>query len=143
MSTANHPETDGQKERVNQSVEYFLRCFISAHPQQWAKWLSLCEFWYNTNWHSSLGKSPFQVIYGREPRYFGITTTDKIASTDIQAWLQERSLIIDSVRQHLLHMQQRMKRYADRKRSERVFSMGGYSLFEAPTILANIHRSPG
>lgn len=53
LSTANHPETDGQTERVNQSIECYLRCFISAHPQQWAKWISLCEFWYNTNWHSS------------------------------------------------------------------------------------------
>jgi hypothetical protein len=59
MSTSNHPETDGQTERVNQSIECYLRCFVSAHPQDWSKWISLCEFWYNTNWHSSLGKSPF------------------------------------------------------------------------------------
>jgi hypothetical protein len=124
MSTANHPETDGQTERVNQSIECYLRCFISAHPQQWSKWLSLCEFWYNNNWHSSLGKTPFQVIYGREPRYFGITATDTVAPGDIQDWLRERTLVLDSVKQHLLRMQQRMKSQADKKRSERVFSVG-------------------
>jgi hypothetical protein len=43
-STAHHPETDGQTERVNQSIECYLRCFISAHPHHWAKWLPLCEF---------------------------------------------------------------------------------------------------
>jgi hypothetical protein len=117
LSTANHPETDGQTERVNQSIECYLRCFIS-------KWLSLCEFWYNNNWHSSLGKTPFQVIYGREPRYFGITATDQVASGDIQEWLRERTLVLASVKQHLLRMQQRMKRQADKKRSERVFSVG-------------------
>lgn len=124
LSTANHPETDGQTERVNQSIECYLRCFISAHPQQWSKWLSLCEFWYNNNWHSSLGKTPFQVIYGRKPRYFGITATDTVASGDIQEWLHERALVLDSVKQHLLRMQQRMKCQADKKRSERVFSVG-------------------
>jgi hypothetical protein len=124
MSTANHPETDGQTERVNQSIECYLRCFISAHPHQWAKWISLCEFWYNTNWHSSLGKSPFEVLYGRQPRYFGITATDHIAPPDVQEWLKERSLILASVRQHLLRMQQRMKHQADKNRRERSFSVG-------------------
>ena len=88
MSTAYHPETDGQTERVNQQVECFLRCFISAHPSRWAKWLSLGEFWYNTNWHSSLGKSPFEVLYGHSPRYFGITSADTIAQSDVQQWLE-------------------------------------------------------
>lgn len=109
---------------MNQSIECYLRSFISAHPQQWSKWLSLCELWYNTNWHSSLGKTPFEVIYGRQPRYFGITATNTIASGDIQAWLQERTLIIASVRQHFLRMQQRMKGQADKHRSERVFQVG-------------------
>jgi len=124
LSTAYHPETDGQTERVNQSIECYLRYFISAHPKDWSKWLSLCEFWYNSNWHASLGKSPFQVIYGREPRYFGITATNKIIAGDIQSWLAERSLVIASVRQHLLRMQQRMKSQADKKRVERVFAVG-------------------
>jgi hypothetical protein len=124
MSTAHHPETDGQTERVNQSIECFLHCFISAHPTQWSKWLSLCELWYNTNWHSSLGKSPFEVLYGRPPRYFGITATSRVASEDIQSWLQERSLIMASVRHHLLCMQQRMKHQADKQRSERQYQVG-------------------
>lgn len=45
MSSAYHPATDGQTEHVNQQVEGYLRCFISAHPTKWKKWLSLCEFW--------------------------------------------------------------------------------------------------
>lgn len=137
MSTANHPETDGRTERVNQSLECYLRCFISAHPHHWSKWLSLCEFWYNTNWHSSLGKSPFEVIYGRQPRYFGITATDKIASSDINAWLEERSLVTASVRQHLLRMQQRMKHQADKHRSERVFSIGDEVFLKLQPYLQN------
>lgn len=116
MSTSNHPETDGQTERVNQSIECYLRCFISAHPSKWAKWISLCEFWYNTNWHSSIGKSPFELLYGRSPRYFGITASDQIASSDIQSWLDERTRVIALVRQHLERVRQRMKSQADKNR---------------------------
>ena len=115
MSTAHHPETDGQTERVNQSIECYLHCFISSHPAQWSRWLSLCKFWYNTNWHSSLGKSPFEVLYGRHPRYFGVTASSSIASPDVETWLRERALVLASVRQHLLRMQQRMKSQADKK----------------------------
>ena len=109
MSSAYHPETDGQTERVNQQVECYLRCYISAHPNQWSKWLSLCEFWYNSNWHSALDKSPFEVIYGHAPRYFGISESDTLAPVDLQQWLDSRKLVMDSVRQHLVCVQHRMK----------------------------------
>lgn len=72
MSSSYHPQSDGQTEQVNQAVECYLRCFISAHPAKWSLWLSLCEFWYNTNWHSATGQTPFEVLYGHPPRYFGL-----------------------------------------------------------------------
>jgi transposase InsO family protein len=46
LSTAYHPQSDEQTERVNQCLETFLRCFVSACPRNW---LSLAEFWYNTS----------------------------------------------------------------------------------------------
>lgn len=113
MSTTYHPETDGQTERVNQQIECYLRCFISAQPHKWSKWLSLCEFWYNSNWHSSLGKSPFEVIYGSVSRYFGISASDTIAPPDLQQWLETRQ----TVKQQLLRAQHRMKHQADKKRT--------------------------
>ena len=122
MSTAYHSETDGQTERVNQQIECFLRCFISAHPTKWSKWLPLYEFWYNTNWHSALNKTPFEIIYGQTPRFFGISASDTIAPVDVQSWLDSRQLMIASVKQHLLPVQQRMKHQADKKRTERVFA---------------------
>jgi hypothetical protein len=63
-------------------------------------------------------------LYGRPPRYFVITATDKIASVDVQEWLDARSLILDSVKQHLLRMQHRMKFQADKHRREREFAVG-------------------
>jgi ribosomal protein L21E len=88
-----------------------------------------------------LGKSPFQVIYGREPRFFGITATDQIAPSDVQQWLAERALVMDSVRQHLLRMQQRMKAQADKRRSERQFAVGDKVFLKLqPYVQSSVHR---
>lgn len=76
MSTSYHPHTDGQTERVNQCLETFLRCFVHACPRRWFEWRHLAEFWFNTSWHSSLSKSPFEVLYGHAPRAFGISPAD-------------------------------------------------------------------
>jgi transposase InsO family protein len=72
MSSSYHPQTDGQTERLNQCMETYLRCMTQACPTKWAKWLSLSEFWYNTTFHSAIGKSPFEVLYGYKPRHFGL-----------------------------------------------------------------------
>ena len=67
LSTAYHPQTDGQSERVNQCLEMYLRCVVHDSPSKWKSWLSLVELWYNTSFHSSLGCSPFKALYGYEP----------------------------------------------------------------------------
>lgn len=48
MSSAYHPQSDGQTESLNQCVEAFLRCTVHACPRLWSKWISLAEYWYNT-----------------------------------------------------------------------------------------------
>ena len=67
MSSSYHPQTDGQTERLNQCIEAFLRCTVHACPKQWSKWLPLAEFWYNSNYHSALGHTPLEVLYGHQP----------------------------------------------------------------------------
>jgi transposase InsO family protein len=72
LSSAYHPHNDGQIERVNQFLETFLRCFVPACPKKWKEWLCTAEFWYNNCFHSALRHSPFEALYGRQPRTLGI-----------------------------------------------------------------------
>lgn len=102
MSSAYHPQTDGQTERVNQCLETYLRCFLHACPAKWSQWLALAEYWYNTSFHSSLGQSPFLTLYGHEPKHFGTDISQACKSSDLQGWLEERSLMQSLVRQHLV-----------------------------------------
>ncbi len=66
-STAFHPQTDGQTERVNQEIEKYLRIFVNYRQTDWSDWLPLAEFTHNNRIHSATGKSPFVVLYGRNP----------------------------------------------------------------------------
>eukprot|EP00253_Pinus_taeda_P020519 PITA_20519 len=68
FSTAYHPQTDGQTERVNQVVEDMLRACVMMKPTQWEEYLHLVEFAYNNGYHSSTQLSPFEVLYGRKCR---------------------------------------------------------------------------
>lgn len=87
MSSVYHPQTDSQTERVNQCLETFLRCFVNAAPTKWFDWIHLAEFWYNSSWHSALGRSPFEVLYGYMPKHFGLDTIDACPSLNLADWL--------------------------------------------------------
>ena len=66
-STAYHPQYDGQTEVVNKCIEGYLRCMTGTIPAQWGRWLSFCEWWYNTNYHTSTKKTPYEILYGMGP----------------------------------------------------------------------------
>ncbi|KAF8757252.1 hypothetical protein RHS01_04115 [Rhizoctonia solani] len=67
FSSAYHPESDGQTERVNQFIEFYLRSYVVADHSDWATWLPLAEYAYNNARHLATGKTPFELIYGRNP----------------------------------------------------------------------------
>ena len=121
MSSAYHPQSDGQTERVNQCLEAFLRCYVHTCPRQWSSWLDVAEFWYNTSLHSALGRSAFEVLYGFAPQQFGLHAVNDSPISDLSEWLHDRELMIDLIKQHLHCAKQRMKRQADENRSEREF----------------------
>jgi hypothetical protein len=129
MSIAYHPQSDDQFERVNQCVETYLRRFVSSCPRQWISWLHLAEFWYNTSLHSSIGMSPFEALYGYQPKHFGLDEKST-ASRGISQWLLDRKVVTDLVQQHLNHATITMKNQADKGRSERSFTVGEWVFFK-------------
>lgn len=71
LSTAYHPETDGQTERVNQTLEIYLRQNCNYHQSDWADLLPAAAFCYNSLPHSATQHSPFEVLYNYVPRMAG------------------------------------------------------------------------
>nr|GEV05003.1 putative reverse transcriptase domain-containing protein [Tanacetum cinerariifolium] len=68
MSTAYHPETDGQSERTIQTLEEMLRACVINFRKGWVKHLSLAEFSYNNSYHASIKAAPYEALYGRKCR---------------------------------------------------------------------------
>ena len=68
LSTAYHPQTDGQTERANQDLENYLRRYVSWKQDDWARWFSVAEFAANAAPLATTGISPFHAVYGYEPR---------------------------------------------------------------------------
>ena len=67
LSTAYHPQTDGQVERTHATVEQILRGCVNNLQEDWASWLPVCEFAYNSSLHSAIKISPFEANYGYLP----------------------------------------------------------------------------
>jgi hypothetical protein len=67
LSTDYHPQTDGQTEVVNKCLETYLRCFALERKNQWAQWLPLVEWLYNTLYHTTTCMTPFEAVYGQNP----------------------------------------------------------------------------
>ncbi|GJS77372.1 putative reverse transcriptase domain-containing protein [Tanacetum coccineum] len=68
MSTAYHPQTDGQSERTIQTLEDMLRACVIDFGNGWVKHLPLVEFSYNNSYHASIKAAPFEALYGRKCR---------------------------------------------------------------------------
>ena len=67
LSTAYHPQTDGQTERINQEIGTFLQHYVNYKQDDWTEWLAMAEFAYNDKKHAATGRTPFELNFGRHP----------------------------------------------------------------------------
>jgi transposase InsO family protein len=122
FSSAYHPQTDGQTERVNQIIEDMLRACVHTYGKDWEQSLSYAEFSYNNGYQASLGMSPFEALYGRKCRTpFMWSEVGERALVGL-ALIKEVEERVAKIREKLKAAQSRQKSYADRKRREVSFN---------------------
>jgi transposase InsO family protein len=85
LSTAFHPQTDGQTERMNQTLEQYLRCYCSEAQDSWAEMLAHAEFAVNNSVHNATRMSPFSVLYGWNPEIRGPPIRDELHEERVPA----------------------------------------------------------
>ncbi|GJV31250.1 putative reverse transcriptase domain-containing protein [Tanacetum coccineum] len=78
MSTAYHPETDGQSERTIQTLEDMLRACVIDFGKGWERHLPLVEFSYNNSYHASIKAAPFEALYGRKQKPLEFQVRDRV-----------------------------------------------------------------
>ena len=124
MSTAYHPQTDGQSEVVNRCLECYLRCMSGEKPKEWTQWIAMAEFWYNTNFHSAIQTTPFEVLYGQSPPIHMPYLPGESNVEAVDRSMQAREQVVEMLKFHLKRAQDRMKSLADKHRTDREFEEG-------------------
>ena len=116
MSTAFHPQTDGQSERTIQVLEDMLRACVLNHKGSWEEHLPLVEFVYNNSYQASIQMAPYEALYGRpcrSPLCWTEVAENSIIGPDL---IRDTSEKVSLIRQRLLTAQSRQKSYADVRR---------------------------
>ena len=97
MSTAYHPQTDGQSERTIQTLEDMLRVCVVDFKGNWDEYLPLIEFSYNNSFHASISMPPFEALYGRKcrsPFYWDEVEERKILGPELVQQTKEKIELI-------------------------------------------------
>ncbi|KAF6515026.1 hypothetical protein HZS61_006160 [Fusarium oxysporum f. sp. conglutinans] len=138
LSTAYHPETDGQTERLNAILEQYLRAYVSYLQDDWSRWLPLAEFAANSLKSETTGMSPFFANYGFNPRMgFEPTITVKgtPATRDAEKFAQKMNEILEYLRSESIAAQARYENQANRhRRPARHYREGDYVWLDARNI---------
>ncbi|KAA0039091.1 Transposon Ty3-G Gag-Pol polyprotein [Cucumis melo var. makuwa] len=131
-STTYHPQSDGQTEVVNRGVETYLRCFCNEKPKEWVKWLPWAEYWYNNTFQRSIGMTPFQIVYGRQPPTILSYGSSLSKNSIVEEMLQERDVVLISLCEHLRLAQEQMRGTVRSRRNEKLAPrfFGPYKIVE-------------
>ncbi|GJV69710.1 putative reverse transcriptase domain-containing protein [Tanacetum coccineum] len=124
MSTAYHPQTDGQSERTIQTLEDMLRACVIDFGKGWVNHLPLVEFSYNNSYHASIKAAPFKALYGRKCRSPVCWTEVGEAQILGPELIQETTEKIIQIKQRMQAARDRQKSYADLKCKLMEFQVG-------------------
>jgi len=126
LSTAFHPQTDGQTERQNQMLEFYLRTYCNYRQDDWCSKLALAEFTYNNSVHSTTDSTPFRLLYGFDPS-ITVDVEDDVLEGRVPA-AAERIQLLNKERETLTNTlriaTESHKKYYDKKHKATRFKVG-------------------
>ena len=121
MSSAYHPQTDGQSERTNQTVETILRIFCNHQQDNWADWLKIAQYMINSRPSSTTKKPPYELWMGFIPRTHQPTRVGNVPAIE-----ERKSQLLEA-----------------RKRRPRSHQQGAIPLVKRPTLPKILRGSEG
>jgi hypothetical protein len=127
MSSAFHPQTDGQTEAANRVIVMYLRCFTGDRPRQWLRWLPWAEYTYNTAYQSSLQETPFRVVYGRDPPTIRSYEPGEARVAAVAQEMEERAAFLNDIRFRLEQAQAVQKRSYDQHHRPVDYQVGDWA----------------
>ncbi|GJP56155.1 hypothetical protein CLOM_g15205 [Closterium sp. NIES-68] len=133
MSSAYHPQTDEQNERLNQIVEQLLRAACKDEISKWDLHLPVLEYPYNNATHAATGQTPFFLCYGRHP----LTPQKPTTPPTVQPahdFIPTMHQLWDRTHKRLLDIQQQQKRQADRHRNDHTITVGDQVLLDTRNL---------
>ncbi|GKC81134.1 putative reverse transcriptase domain-containing protein [Tanacetum coccineum] len=151
MSTAYHPETDGQSERTIQTLEDMLRACVIDFGKGWERHLPLVEFSYNNSYHASIKAAPFEALYGRKcrsPVCWAKVRDVQLTGPEI---IHETTEKIVQIQQCLQAARNQQRSYANVRQKPLEFQVGDHVMLkvvgpvaytlELPEELSNVHSA--
>ncbi|WVZ76224.1 hypothetical protein U9M48_024213, partial [Paspalum notatum var. saurae] len=138
-SSAYHPQTSGQVERVNQILEDMLRACVLTYSTKWDECLPLAEFAYNNSYQKSLEMAPFEALYGRRcrtPLNWSEPGERVTFGPDLVTQAEEQ---VRFIQENLKRAQSRQKSYSDRRRRPLVFKEGDH-VYLRVSPMKGVHR---
>ncbi|KAJ4722993.1 Retrotransposon protein, putative, Ty3-gypsy subclass [Melia azedarach] len=126
FSTANHPQTDGQTERMNALLEEYLRHYVTANQTNWVDLLDVAQFCYNLHRSSATGMSPAELVMGQQP----LTPHEVAKQTSggkcpaAYRFVRDKQELLAQATDSLAKASRRMKKYADAGRRPLEFDVG-------------------
>ena len=135
LSTAYHPQTDGQTERLNSTLEQWLRTFVNYRQTDWAELLPIASFAYNSAPGSSTNKSPFEIVFGKLPRHPLIgEPRSSVEWPHAMKHLEKMKEIHEEVHSAIVDAQAMQAKYYDAKHTQRKYEVGNMVMLNAKNI---------
>ena len=132
LSTANHPQTDGQTEIVNQYFDQRLRPYVNHYQNDWDQWVAIVDYQQACLWHETTGQSPFLTEKGYEPRTSfdwetpaaANTPKERLSKTEAQALVKRLHDSWEVAKSNMAQSQERYATQANKHRRPADFGVG-------------------